>query len=448
MTLSTVSPTTGRAAPAGAPSAPAIPHACHPDSVPRQDPSGRTARRAKSRRLIGVDAARGVAMLAMVVVHILPPTSPQGDMSLPWLFSVWNAAALFALVSGISLALSTGRTSPPRGRAWASAGVGLAVRAVLIGAIGLLLGEVVPIARAVVILPYFAVLFLLAIPLLRLRVRWLVPLTLVVGVGVPLLSQAWRADLPAASLTNPTFSDLVTAPGELGIELLLTGVYPALPYLVYVCAGLAIGRARLDLRKTVSTMTIAGLALAAAASATAWYLMERAGGSEALQAVALESMPLVDYLDQRVWGFNGSVPTTSDWWLAVLAPNSGTPVDLLFTTGLAVAIVGASIFLSRVAAPLLFPLALIGSMTLTLYVGHLLLLSAPFIAARGSDEFWLHLALLVGFAALWRLWFTRGPLEQILSVATERTRRLTAPVFRAPPAVAEAAGSPDRASAR
>ncbi len=403
----------------------ALPHECmtSPGAAPR--PSRRTG----STRLIGVDAARGVAMLAMVVLHVLPPVASDGTMSLAWRLSAWNAAALFALVAGVAVALSNGRTVPPRGPAWAVSASGMAVRAFVIGGMGLALGAVVPIDRAAVILPYYAVLFLLAIPLLRLPVRPLVLLTLVLAVTVPLLSYATRSVLPegivaGAAQANPVLSDVRDAPVRLTFELLLAGVYPALTYLVYLCAGLAIGRLRLDLRWVVVTLALVGVAIALAASAVTWFLLERLGGEAALRTVALRSMTLSEYADLRVWGADGEVPTTSLWWLAILTPHSGTPTTLLFMIGVGMAIVGAMILLGRVAASLLTPFVVLGSMTLSLYVAHLLLLSAPFVTVRDGAEFGLHLALLFTFAWVWRRRSGRGPLEWVLTWSTRGTRAI------------------------
>jgi hypothetical protein len=63
-------------------------------------------------------------------------------------------------------------------------------------------------------------------------------------------------------------------------------------------------------------------------------------------------------------------------------------------------------------------------MTLSLYTLHLLLLSRRF-TLRDASEFWLHLAVLLTFAWVWRLWSARGPLEQVLTWSTRGTRRLS-----------------------
>ena len=112
--------------------------------------------------------------------------------------------------------------------------------------------------------------------------------------------------------------------------------------------------------------------------------------------------------------------------LAVLAPNSATPFDLL-TIGVSSAVVGACLMLADAAPRLLAPLATVGSMTLTLYGVHVLLLSAPVMWVLGSTAaFVVKMVILFGFgfALLWSRRFVRGPLEQLLASATHQARGL------------------------
>ena len=411
-----------------------IPHACEPAAEPRGARTGREA----SRRIVGVDVARGLALLGMMAVHILPPTTADGRMSLPWVLSAGKSAALFAVVAGVGIALSTGRHRRPEGRIRTASAASLVVRAALIGLVGLLLGSLVPIQDAALILPYYAVLFVLAIPLLRLPVRWLVTLALVIAVVVPVLSHLVRGGLPVSGGANPALGDLVQAPGRLAAELMLTGVYPALPWMAYICIGLAVGRSRLS-RGLVVGFTIAGAGLAVTATALSWILLDVAGGRAELATVAMRSMSLEEYTDLLVWGAAGTLPTTSAWWLAVKSPHTTTPLDLLFTIGVAVAVLGTALALGRVAGPRLGPLAAAGRMPLTLYAAHVLLLTAPVETALPWAEYLVHVAVLFGFALTWSRWFARGPLEQLLWWATDTARR--AIVGRPGPAAAEQASA-------
>jgi uncharacterized membrane protein len=392
-----------------------IPHDCEGRST-------RPPSTSSSRRLVGVDVARGVALLGMMVVHLLPPTTAEGDPSAIWMVFVGKSAALFAVVAGVGIAFSTGRTRVPPAGEWAAAATSLLVRAVLIGALGLALGMIVPVDTAHVILPYYAVLFLLAIPLLRLPVRQLLVLAAVAAVAFPVLSHLVRAELPPHELANPTFADLTAAP-EVARDLALTGAYPALPWLTYVLVGLALGRSRLS-RAAVVAMTGAGLVVASVAWVVSWALLEQAGGRSSLLESARPPLPRPEVRDLLVYGGDGVAPATNPWWLATAAPHTATPLDLLLTTGLAVAVLGLCIATGWVAPRLLRPLAAAGSMPLTLYAAHLLLLATPAMPGGGGGLL-LQAAVLVAGALLWRKRFDRGPLEQGVWLVTRYVRRVT-----------------------
>ena len=93
------------------------------------------------RRLTGIDAARGVALLGMMATHIFSLYNEQtGEPSWTGLVFSGRSSALFAVVAGIGLALLTGGSQPRSGRALSSDRRGIAVRALIIALIGLALG--------------------------------------------------------------------------------------------------------------------------------------------------------------------------------------------------------------------------------------------------------------------------------------------------------------------
>ncbi len=91
-------------------------------------------RQPASARLVGVDAARGVALLGMVAVHVLSGEDADGSESLIYLVASGRSAALFAVLAGVGLALAFRR---PRGPDRLRASAAIAVRAVLLGFVGL-----------------------------------------------------------------------------------------------------------------------------------------------------------------------------------------------------------------------------------------------------------------------------------------------------------------------
>ncbi len=403
-----------------------IPHDCEPTvdvsaTAAVDTPAGSSG--AAARRVIGVDVARGLALIGMMAVHILPEVNAQGQMSDAWIVSVGKAAALFAVLAGVGIAFGSGGRRRPTGRKWTAASVSLVVRALMIGAVGLLLGHVVSPDSAHVILAYYAVLFVLAIPLLSLSTRALVVLAAAVTLFMPVLSHLVRAQLPVAPDSNPSFTDLVTEPTRVVTELALTGVFPALPWLAYLCVGVAVGRSALDARGVVIKIGVIGVAIAFAASAGSWLVMNVAGGWRHLESVAMTTMDPEEYTDLIVWGFSGVTPTSTPWWLGIMAPHSSTTFDIAFTIGTSLAVLSACLLLGRVASSVLVPLAAAGSMTFTLYTAHLLMLGAPFQPDSEATTFVIQLVVVVGFALLWRRWFSRGPLEAAVWWVTRKVRQ-------------------------
>ncbi|MGE3253950.1 heparan-alpha-glucosaminide N-acetyltransferase domain-containing protein [Pseudonocardia sp.] len=368
-------------------------HRAHPAAGVDRAPAG---------RLAGVDAARGAALVGMVATHTLL-LRDGGEPTLTEVLAHGRASALFAVVAGVGIALSTGGMRPPRGGELLPAAVGLAVRAVLIAAIGLLLVELDP--PVLVILAFYGLLFAVAIPLLPLRVGVLAAGAVVACVVTPVVSHVLR---PGRTAT-PDQAGLAALvdPGELFAHLALTGFYPVLTWTTYLLAGMAVGRA--DLRRP----------------ATAWWLL---GGGAALAAAAMTASSVLVAASGGAVREGGSflygvAPTDTWWWLAVDTPHSGTPLDLANTTGSALAVLGAMLLLARYAPAIAWVPAAVGAIPLTLYVLHVMLLAAhPAVGAQRPAVFVAHVAGAVAVGVAVRLSGGRGPLEAGVS-AVSRTAR-------------------------
>jgi hypothetical protein len=127
---------------------------------------------------------------------------------------------------------------------------------------------------------------------------------------------------------------------------------------------------------------------------------------------------------------------SSSWWyLGLSAPHSHTPLDMLHTLGSAAAVLGAALLLTRVPliARAFSPLAAAGSMSLTLYSAHLVLLAS----GVGEDEpLLLFLSMTVGalvLAWVWRWRVGQGPLEALVSEAATSARQAVATRLKAAP---------------
>lgn len=403
------------------------------DTAPQAVPPGDR----RSRRLVGVDATRGLALLGMMAVHVLPGVDTDGGATTAHVIAGGRSAATFAVLAGVGLALLTGGTRPVTGRRYGAAAAGLVVRAVAIGAIGLFLGSAD--SGLAVILAYYAVLFVLAIPLLPLRAASLMTMGLAVACLLPVLSHLLRADarLPFGG-RNPTFATLVDAPGDFPGALLLTGYYPALAWTAYLCAGLAAGRLPLRERRTAAWLLAGGTALAVAASAASSILLGPLDGRDKIAATLADPARLDASLEL---GLYGNTPTSTWWWLAVDAAHSSTPLDLLHTIGVALGLLGALLLLASVGRfwrAALTPLAAAGSMTLSLYTAHVLLVASDLLPEDPEISYGAQVCAALVLALLWRRNLGQGPLERVIALLAGPARRAVegepAPAHPAQPA--------------
>ncbi|MBB6174760.1 putative membrane protein YeiB [Nocardiopsis mwathae] len=401
-------------------------------------------------RLAGVDVARGLALIGMFIAHLGVPLSAFAVSGEPYAIASGGAdpvnladrvavlvfdavsgrsAALFALLAGVSLTFIAGRrdvvtSAADRGRAR----VKIVVRAALLVLIGYLLAS---FHSAAVILHYYGLYFLLALPLLWLRGRVLALVGgLVILIGPTVGNLAYGAtelfgeDWPSLILGtshDPFFSYVLprgpgaafelSAPTDGLLDLLATGLYPAVAFMGYVIAGMLVGR--LDLR---SASVRARLVLGGLAGAVVGY-----GGSW----VAVRALP--DGLP-TLFG----VPAED---LVIAEPHSNTTFEVLGNTGAALVVLGLCLIVADRAGRLLDPLASVGTMTLTLYSAHIVLMWVTDPLGEGygriSDvlahdaELYLIAAFIV--ATVWRSRFGSGPMERMLTRAANGTAERVLP---------------------
>lgn len=349
-------------------------------------------------RLVGLDVARCLALLGMVATHVLDERTPTNDLTFGHWLAGGRASALFAVLAGVSLALMTGGREPVHGRDRALRSVGLALRALLIAALGLVLGDLG--SGLAIILTYYGVLFLLGLPFLGLRARSLAGLAAAWVLVAPVVSHLVRPGLPERGFASPTFGRLGD-PGQLAGELLLTGYYPVIPWLAYLLAGLALGRADLRDPRLLTAVGAGGLALAVVATQVSHAVTD----------------PVVRL--QNAGGMAGVTPADGDWsWLLVVAPHSATPFDLAQTIGSALAVIAGCLLLER-ALPyggVVFLAVLFGAgtMTLTLYSLHAVMRTPEVWPPEEPESYVWHVLVLLAIGIVFVALGRRGPLEGLV----------------------------------
>jgi uncharacterized membrane protein len=368
-------------------------------------------------RLVGLDVARCLALLGMMATHVLDTQTPAGELSTSHSLASGRASALFAVLAGVAMALVSGRRTPVAGGERVRVALALLVRALSVAAIGLLLGALG--TGVAVILTYYAVLFVLALPFLGLTWRPLLALAAGWAVAAPVASRLVVPHLPPRQYESPQL-DQLEAPSRLLGELLLTGYYPAVPWLTYVLLGLAIGRLDLGSRRVAARLAAGGLVVAVAAT----YV------SQALTRSRFTSLQL----DEMASGMYGQTPTEgpgSGWrWLLVVAPHSSTPFDLAQTAGSAALVIGLCLLLvawvgdltalGERAVQVIFGA---GTMTLTLYTVHLLMRTEQVWPAEEPTSYVWHVVVVLWIGSLYAALRRRGPLEWLVGWLPARIRR-------------------------
>ncbi|OZM72917.1 hypothetical protein CFN78_11685 [Amycolatopsis antarctica] len=390
-----------------------------PGSSPAPGESGPA--KAPRRRLAGIDVARGIAVIGMFCAHFDP------DLLNPdsWLQQLvtGRSAALFALLAGVSIALLSGGGEPAEGRAMRARRVQIAVRAVLLFVLGLALTSLGTTVKE--ILTVYAVLFLLSIPLLRVRPLVLAVAAAVLAVAGPLASFALRGSVVPQTRTgvSPGWADLTSAQGALEVlkGILLTGTYPVLTWLPFLLAGLAIGRLDLRARTVRLTMALAGAVLASAAYAASWAAMNPLGGYARI-AGNLGGGLDVEGVRLMTADSPGTVPVDDPGFLFISASHSGAPLEILAEIGVAMVVISVSLVVADRFPRAVVPLASVGALALTGYAGHIVVIWAIGIdrlTVLATETGYLPLVVLVVatmvLTTVWRRFLGRGPLEALLA---------------------------------
>ena len=317
-------------------------------------------------RIVGIDVARGIAIIGMFAAHTVPRPSASE------LLVDGRPSILFATLAGVSIGLLTGGDAPRQsGRVTALRGI--AIRALVLFLIGVAL-SILPSGIAV-ILDYYGVMFLLMLPAVFLPRAALALLAVAIAIVAPLLASAAE-------------STVSTGWAGLAAEYLLIGRYPAFVWLPFLLVGLLCARSDLRSPKTQRWMVGAGTIAMVVGYAAAFVL----------PGVSAEA-------------------------------HSGSTAELVGSGGFAIAVIGVLLRLAQRPgfAAALSPVAAAGSMPLTSYTLQVLVLAGcSWLAGTVAGTVdWVPeypgWPLLIGltiasllFAMVWRRFFGAGPLERLL----------------------------------
>ncbi|MGN7860864.1 DUF418 domain-containing protein [Microbacterium sp. 22303] len=391
-------------------------------------------------RLVGLDLFRAVAVFGMLVAHVGPAAWTPGDgfgtVHAEWEIFHSRMPAMFAFAAGLSLNLGRRRGTDVVQPAVLST----VIRAALLAVCGValtLLGTPV-----VVILGYFAVWFILILPFRRLGVRALIVVAGMWAVVGPLVSFAARrtVDLPG----NPLWSSLVA------------GDYPALTWMPFVLAGLAVGRLNLSSTRVRVGLAVAGAVLVGVGYGLSAMVLTRVVTARIVETLTPTAEMTAVQEFARLFFKERGVTDTGTWlWLLVPAPHSGSWADVIGCLGVCALILavllpigdaalwadGARTRTKKGVGVVLASIATLGAMVLSGYAAHIVLMAIITATTghsfRGAQSVLMLAAFTAGlllFSSLWMRRFPQGPLEWLLSRASsliERTgRRVSAGSWR------------------
>ncbi|MGP3535176.1 heparan-alpha-glucosaminide N-acetyltransferase domain-containing protein [Microbacterium sp. RD1] len=344
-------------------------------------------------RLGGIDLARGLAVVGMLAAHLVAIDDfALGDPA-TWIDVVnGRSSILFATLAGVSIALVTGGRTPMRGSARGRASARLAVRAGGLWVLGILLVATgVPVY---VILPAYAILFLLALPFLGMRPPLLFAIAAAVAVVMPFLQAVWDA------------SPFWDTPEGASVGALIGWAYPFPLWIAFLLSGMAVGRTNLRSARVAFVLLLSGAALAAGGYGLAAW----SGSSETDEPLSLLA---------AVW---------------TARAHSGGVLEVVGSGGFALAVIGASLLLCRtVLRWLVVPLRAVGAMPLTAYTAQLVVWAVAAVAVFGTTEhldafrslepFWPMTLGITAACTLWVILVGRGPLEAAMAWLTRAVVR-------------------------
>jgi len=212
-----------------------------------------TPSRSRTDRVIDLDVVRAIALIGVCVMnyhgYLILRGGQPGDGFLDDLFDPWTGplstrfAATFVTVAGMGVALMSRRALTSRDpKAVSDVRWTLIRRGVLLFAFGFVLDWIWPGT----ILFFYGAYFLVGAAIFTLRSRWIAAIGVAAAVGAAAL-QWWgferAADGHSVDWLFGATAESNLSPRDLLLDALVRGTHPLLPWLVFFCMGIVLGRA-------------------------------------------------------------------------------------------------------------------------------------------------------------------------------------------------------------
>lgn len=292
----------------------------------------------ESKRLIAIDIVRGLAVVGMYVQHFALNQVNR--------FVSGNTMILFILCSGISYTLMTQRMMECEVEVSVFRAKILA-RAIFIDLVGYIL--IMLNGPFAVVLPAFAMLFLIMLPLIHYSAGQLLKVSCILFLISP----------PLMIIGLSLFS---------GIDLLSDiagGPLSALAWAPVFVAGMAIGHFNLHKTSTALKLIVSGFILLIPTKLVSIFFLPTWQQSFEKWLLKFSGIANPQVYENAIWPFN----TQPIQWqmLFIEAPQCGSAFELIIGTGIGIIIIGIICLISKRNLKILEPFISTGRVALTLY---------------------------------------------------------------------------------
>ena len=375
-----------------------------------------------SGRVLGLDLARALAIFGMFYAHVGVGIEDGQFGQLLTSIPDGRSSILFALLAGVSFSILTGRNIPYIGEEARTARLRIFGRSCML----LVIAGVLAIFNKMVILilASYAGWFVAALPFARWSAKKLFVTAAVLGTVGPTVG----------IFLNWFFLNLGYWGGDANaftIEVFITGTYWGALYMAVMLVGMGIGRLDLAWPLLHARLMAIGTILAVVGYGSSWAL-----STFVFPADTSADLYSSEVADSAPAEWPTEEPTLSPWiddlWMGeplppiqtfiTAEPHSGTSFEAIGSGGFALIILGLCLAIghrmerSRILRTALFPLTASGSMALTAYSVHIVVLglrSDWVMSPSWQPIMWLVGVTLV-LCTAWKLLYRRGPLEWVM----------------------------------
>lgn len=397
----------------------------HTQSTFRGEPQLSNQRNTTGRRprITGIDAARAIAIIGMAYAHLGPIFFSSDIDTVASLLTTGFASALFAVLAGVSVSIMSQRGVEKGGVELAQSRQQLMLRGTILIGIGLVLS--IAQYNIAVVLSAVGALFLV----LPLVARWSNRALWALLVGLLALG-------PFVIVASDTFNTYVD---------IISGSYPLTAWFTYGVAGMLVHRYLIHSRMLQWISLVAGVVLAViGVNARSWISDQLPAPEDPkmYDQLTTDPTPAAGVAGGGPGGATNSNPDIqSTWWYTYLGPepHMGGLIDIATSITVSVAVIALCLLITALplGRTILYPLRAMGSMSLTVYVAHVLT-AAMILTNDNNNPAWssseepathplaLGVTIVVAIvcAMIWKQFFRRGPLEWVMHVLTVKGARV------------------------